>query len=125
MRGLEIVQYVDLHGPVGVTEIARAFGGDKGSVSRLVSAAEVDGWLEKTPAGIVLGPRSAMLGDTSPVSRAIQDARPLIEAVSGATGLVTQALVLAGARAVGVGVSGPATRKLQPYMRRPRFPLFA
>jgi DNA-binding IclR family transcriptional regulator len=125
MRGLEIVQFVDLHGPVSISDIAREFQVDKGSISRLVAAAEIDGWLERRPSGIVVGPRSALLGDTTPAARALRDAEPLIEAVSGATGLVTQALALSGDRAVGLAISGPASKNVEAYMRRPKFPLFA
>src|SRR4051812_39341543 len=125
MRGLEIIQYVDLHGPVSMADISREFGVDKGSVSRLVASAEVDGWLERTPAGIVVGPRSALLGDTTPTAQALADAVPLLDAIAGATGLVTQALVLAGGRAVGIAVSGPRNKRVEAYMRRPKFPLWA
>jgi DNA-binding IclR family transcriptional regulator len=123
MRGLEVAQYVDLYGPVGISDLARHFNVDKGSISRLVKVAEVDGWLMRTPAGVVLGPRAALLGDTSPVARAAEESRSLLEALTGATGLVTQALALAGNRAIGLATAGPSG-PAETYFRRPRFPLW-
>jgi DNA-binding IclR family transcriptional regulator len=125
MRGLEMVQYVDLHGVVTIGELAQEFSVDKGTVSRLVTAAEVDGWLIRTTGGVTLGPRSALLGDTTPVAYAVHEVRPLLEAVVGATGVGAQALILSGSRAVGIATAGPAGTELAGYLRRPKFPLWA
>ena len=96
LRGLDLIEIVGLHGPLTVTEIARQTGMDLSIVSRTVTACEHDGWLIRTGGKILVGPRCALLGLTSPASDAIRRAEPLVRAIAAATGVTASASALVG-----------------------------
>jgi DNA-binding IclR family transcriptional regulator len=96
MRGLDLIEEVGRSGPLTVTELARRTGVHITIVSRIVSACEPAGWLSRVDGKIVTGPRCALLGLSSPVSRTIRDAEPLVAALAGVTGLQAAALGLVG-----------------------------
>jgi DNA-binding IclR family transcriptional regulator len=100
IRGLNLLEVLDHHGPLTITELAARTGMDKGTVSRTVSACVTDGWLARAERGVVLGPRCALLGRRALGSDVISRAEPLVHAVAGATGLMTQAFGLVGPTAV-------------------------
>jgi DNA-binding IclR family transcriptional regulator len=100
IRGLYLLEVLDRHGPLTITELAARTGMDKGTVSRTVSACVTDGWLARAERGVVLGPRCALLGRRALGSDVIDRAEPLAHAVAGATGLMTQAFGLVGPTAV-------------------------
>ncbi len=95
-RGLRMLEVVGIDGPIGVSELARRLGVDKAAVSRMVAVSVEDGWLLRTKAGIVLGPRLPALGYDTPISVAIREMQPIVDAVAGVTGLFTQACGLIG-----------------------------
>jgi DNA-binding IclR family transcriptional regulator len=105
LKGLALLQALDV-GPMTVSELAQRLGYDKATVSRLVAAAELDGWVTRTGRDLTVGPRAALLGMTTPASRAARNAEPLVQALAGVTGLVAQALGLVGSRAVGLAAAG-------------------
>jgi IclR family transcriptional regulator, acetate operon repressor len=112
MRGLGLLETIDLHGPITITELARLSGIDTSIVSRTVSALERDGWIVRNEAKVELGPRAALLGHSSAAALAVRRAEPLVHAVAGATGLLTQAYGLVGTRAAvlaAAGGRGPST----------------
>jgi DNA-binding IclR family transcriptional regulator len=106
MRGLNLLEVLDHNGPLTITELASRTGIDKGTVSRTVSACVADGWLVRVERGVVLGPRCALLGRRALGSDVIGRAEPLVHAVAGATGLMTQALGLVGPMAVLLASAG-------------------
>jgi DNA-binding IclR family transcriptional regulator len=106
MRGLALLETIDLRGPMTVMELARDSGVDKSIVSRIVTALERDGWVARHAAKIEVGPRAALLGHTSQASRAVRRAEPLVHAIAGVTGLLTQAYGLIGPRAVVLASAG-------------------
>lgn len=106
MRGLRLLEIVALEGPIGVSDLARRLGTDKAGVSRMVTAAEKDGWLTRTPEGVQLGPRLPVLGYDTHISASMRDLRPLMEAIAGVTGLLVQACCLIGDQMVPVLSSG-------------------
>jgi len=110
LRGLQLLEALDVHGPLTVTELAQATGVDKSWVSRIVTACEPDGWIVRENGRISLGPRAALLAHTSPTERLIRRAQPLLDAIAGVTGLMAQAYTLVGAHAtvVAAAASGPA-----------------
>lgn len=108
LRGLAVLELVDRYGPIGITDLARRVGADKASVSRLVAAAEVEGWFARQDGKVVLGPRAALLGQATPTSLVVRQAEPLVHAVAGVTGLLTQAVALVGRHAVALtSAAGP------------------
>jgi len=106
MRGLALLETIDLRGPMTVMELARHSDLDKSIVSRTISALERDGWVARHQTKIELGPRAALLGHTSRVSHAVRRAEPLVHAIAGVTGLLTQAYGLIGTRAVVLASAG-------------------
>jgi DNA-binding IclR family transcriptional regulator len=106
MRGLALLETIDLRGPMTVMELSRHSGLDKSIVSRTVTALEHDGWVARHKAKIEVGPRAALLGHTSQASRAVRRAEPLVHAIAGVTGLLTQAYGLIGTRAVVLASAG-------------------
>lgn len=106
MRGLNLLEVLDHSGPLTITELASHTGIDKGTVSRTVSACVADGWMVRVERGVVLGPRCALLGRRALGSDVIDRAEPLVHAVAGATGLMTQALGLVGPMAVLLASAG-------------------
>lgn len=100
LRGLALLEIVDRHGPLTITELAKRTGVDKATVSRLVASCLVDGWVMKTPRGVTLGPRTALLGRWGFGSDVIRAAEPLVHAVAGTTGLLTHAYGLVGSSVV-------------------------
>jgi DNA-binding IclR family transcriptional regulator len=106
VRGLTLLETIDLRGPMTVMELSRYSGLDKSIVSRTVSALERDGWVSRHEAKIEVGPRAALLGHTSQASRAVRRAEPLVHAIAGVTGLLTQAYGLVGSHAVVLASAG-------------------
>ena len=100
MRGLGLLELIDLYGPLTVTELARRSGTDKSIVSRMISSCEPDGWVVRSDGKLSLGPRAALLGHSSPAAATIRQAEPLVHAVAGVTGLLTQVYGLVGTSAV-------------------------
>lgn len=106
LRGLKLLETIDVYGPLTITEIARLTGQDKSWVSRLVKACESDGWVVRESGRIALGPRAALLAYSSEAAEMIRTAQPLMDAVAGVTGLMAQAYVVAGNRATVVAAAG-------------------
>ena len=96
LRGLELIEVVGAHGSMTVTEIAREMGLEPSIVSRTVAACETDGWLIRVNGKVAVGPRSALLGLTSPTTDAIHRADPLIRALAGVLGVTATAGALIG-----------------------------
>jgi DNA-binding IclR family transcriptional regulator len=113
MRGLNLLEVLDHHGPLTITELALRTGMDKGTVSRTVSACVADGWLVRAEGRVVLGPRCALLGRRALGSDVMSRAEPLIHAVAGATGLMTQALGLVGHEVVLLASAGGRGGEIQ------------
>lgn len=112
MRGLSLLEAIDLSGPITVMELARLTGVDKSMVSRTVGALEPDGWVVRNNGKVEVGPRAALLGHASTGARMLREAEPLVHAVAGVTGMLTQVYGLVGTRAVvlaAAGGRGPAT----------------
>ncbi|HEX3617989.1 MAG TPA: MarR family transcriptional regulator [Solirubrobacteraceae bacterium] len=106
LRGLELLETIDVHGPVTVTELARLTGHDKSTVSRTLTACEPDGWIVRDHGRVALGPRAALLAYASTAGELIRRAQPLVEALAGVTGLTAQAYALVGTRATVVAAAG-------------------
>lgn len=106
LRGLELLETIDIHGPVTVTELARLTGHDKSTVSRMLTACEPEGWIERDRGHVTLGPRAALLAYVSTAGELIRRAQPLVEALAGVTGLTAQAYALVGSRATVVAAAG-------------------
>jgi IclR family transcriptional regulator, acetate operon repressor len=100
MRGLALLEVIDRHGPITVTQLARRTGIDVGTVSRTVTACAADGWVVKTGRGVLLGPRAALLGRAGHGADVITAAEPLVHTIAGITGLTTHAYGLVGASVV-------------------------
>jgi DNA-binding IclR family transcriptional regulator len=96
LRGLDLIEEIGRHGPITVSELARRTGVHITIVSRTVKACETEGWLVRDDGRILPGPRCALLGMTSPVSRTIQEAEPLVRAIAAVTGLAASADGLVG-----------------------------
>ena len=115
LRGLDLMEIVDMSGPLTISEIARQLGIDVSTVSRTVAACERDGWLVRHEGRIAVGPRCALLGLNSPATRAIRAAEPLVHAITAAAGVGATASALVGAQTmilasavVSGGAAGPA-----------------
>jgi DNA-binding IclR family transcriptional regulator len=113
LRGLDLIEVVDLEGPLTITEIARHTGIELSTVSRTVAACEPDGWLVRVDGRIMTGPRCALLGLMSPATRAIHAAEPLVRAITAAVGVTTSASALVGREVMVLasemaGETGPA-----------------
>lgn len=112
MRGLALLETIDAHGPITIMELARLGEADKSIISRTVRALEDEGWVVRGGGKIQLGPRAALLGHSSPGGEALRLAEPLVHAVAGVTGMLTQAYGLVGSRAVVIAAAngrGPST----------------
>jgi DNA-binding IclR family transcriptional regulator len=112
MRGLALLETIDQHGPLTVMELVRETGIEKSIVSRTLTALAREGWVVRNKAKVELGPRAALLGHSSPAALAVRRAEPLVHAVAGVTGLLTQAYGLVGSRALvlaAAGGRGPST----------------
>jgi DNA-binding IclR family transcriptional regulator len=96
LRGLDLIEEVGRQGPLTVTELSRRTGVDITIVSRTVKACEPGGWLVRVDGKVLPGPRCALLGLASPVSRTIATAEPLVRALAGVTGLAAAAEGLVG-----------------------------
>jgi DNA-binding IclR family transcriptional regulator len=96
LRGLDLIEEVGRHGPMTITELARRTGVHITIVSRTVKACEPEGWLVRVDGKVLPGPRCALLGLTSPVSRTIGEAEPLVRAIAAVTGLAASADGLVG-----------------------------
>jgi DNA-binding IclR family transcriptional regulator len=106
LRGLELLETIDVHGPVTVTELARITGHDKSTVSRMLSACEPEGWIVRDHGRVTLGPRAALLAYASASGEQIRRAQPLVEALAGVTGLTAQAYGLVGRHATVLAAAG-------------------
>ncbi len=123
LRGLRLLETVDFYGPLTISALARHVGVDKATASRMVAACEVDGWLVRDIDGVRIGPRAAMLGQDAPAGHAFRNAEPLVHAVCGVTGLMTQAYALVGRYAVVMSAANPGGERF-PYGLTTRFPLW-
>jgi DNA-binding IclR family transcriptional regulator len=110
MRGLELLETIDIHGPVTVTELARLTGHDKSTVSRMLTACEPNGWIVRDHGRVTLGPRAALLAYVSTSGELIRRAQPLVEAIAGVTGLTAQAYALVGTRATVLAAAGGSSQ---------------
>lgn len=97
IRGLSLVEAVGAE-PSTISDLARRLDLDKSIVSRLVAAAEADGWLVRRDGVIELGPRSAALGRSSDARDVERIAAELAHALSGVTGLDAMVFQYAGDR---------------------------
>jgi DNA-binding IclR family transcriptional regulator len=96
LRGLDLIEEVGRGGPMTVTELARRTGIHITIVSRTIKACEPEGWLLRIDGKVLPGPRCALLGMSSPVSRTIREAEPLVRAIAAVTGLDASADGLVG-----------------------------
>lgn len=96
LRGLDLIEEVGRNGPMTVSELSRRTGVHITIVSRTIKACESEGWLVRIDGKILPGPRCALLGLTSPVSRTIHEAEPLVRAIAAVTGLAASADGLVG-----------------------------
>jgi DNA-binding IclR family transcriptional regulator len=112
MRGLGLLQVIDRHGPITVTQLARRTGIDLGTVSRTVTACAADGWVVKTARGVMLGPRAALLGRSGHGADVITAAEPLVHTIAGITGLTTHAYGLVGSSVVLLAYANGRTEQL-------------
>ncbi len=124
MRGLVLLETIDLYGPITVTELARRTGIDKSIVSRTLAACERDGWVVRHAGQVTLGPRAALLAHLSPTAALIREAEPLIDAISGVTGCLAQACTLAGGSALVIAAAGPSSPAFRSGLSA-EFPLYA
>lgn len=99
-RALSVLDAVDRHDPMGVTELARLLSLDKAVVSRLVAMFEAEGWVVRENGKVALGPRSALLGIETPAARLIGRAQQLTHALAGVTGMNAIAVQLVGIHAI-------------------------
>jgi DNA-binding IclR family transcriptional regulator len=106
MKGLELLETIDVQGSVTVTELARLTGHDKSTISRMLSACEPDGWIVRERGRVMLGPRAALLAYGSIAGQQIRTAQPLVEALAGVTGLTAQAYALVGTGATVIAAAG-------------------
>jgi DNA-binding IclR family transcriptional regulator len=96
LRGLDLIEEVGRHGPLTVTELSRRTGIHITIVSRTIKACEPEGWLVRIDGKVLPGPRCALLGLASPVTRTIAQADPLVRAIAAVTGLAASADGLVG-----------------------------
>lgn len=110
LRGLDLIEEVGRNGPMTVTELARRTGVHITIVSRTIKACEPEGWLVRVDGKVLPGPRCALLGMTSPVSRTIHEAEPLVRTIAAVTGLAASADGLVGSDLMlltSFGTAGP------------------
>jgi IclR family acetate operon transcriptional repressor len=126
LRGLTLLELVDQQGPMGVSDLARRLGVDKSGVSRMVAAAQKEGWVARTEdAKVVLGPRAALLGIDSDTMPIVRRAEPLVHAIAGVTGFYAQANLLVGTEATSVASAAGDGLPTLPVGLRARLPLWA
>jgi hypothetical protein len=125
LRGLDLIETVDLAGPLTITEISRRLGIDISTVSRTVAACEREGWLVRQDGRIVTGPRCALLGLASPAAHAIRAAEPLVRAIAAATGITATASALVGHEAMFLTAATPDSAPAIPPGPPSRVPLYA
>jgi DNA-binding IclR family transcriptional regulator len=106
IRGLSLLEAIDLSGPITVMDLVRLTGVDKSMVSRTLRALEGDGWVVRDHGKVEVGPRAALLGHASTGARMLREAEPLVHAVAGVTGMLTQVYGLVGTRAVVLAAAG-------------------
>ncbi|WP_188680532.1 MarR family transcriptional regulator [Subtercola lobariae] len=124
LRGLRLLEIVDFAGPLTISQLARELEVDKATASRMVSACEADGWVVRDEGGrVLIGPRSALLGQGAAAGVSLRVAEPLIHAVSGVTGMLTQAIALVGGVCVVLASADPVGAKI-PYGLTTNFPLW-
>jgi DNA-binding IclR family transcriptional regulator len=123
LRGLRLLETVDFYGPLSISALARHLGVDKATASRMVAACEPEGWLARDADGVRIGPRAAMLGQDAVAGQSLRLAEPLVHAVCGVTGLLTQALGLVGRSAVVLASAAQGGARF-PYGLTTRFPLW-
>jgi DNA-binding IclR family transcriptional regulator len=96
LRGLDLIEEVGRNGPMTVSELSRRTGVHITIVSRTIKACEPEGWLVRVDGKVLPGPRCALLGLASPVSRTIAEAEPLVRTIAAVTGLAASADGLVG-----------------------------
>ena len=106
MRGLRLLETVDVYGPLSISALARHLGVDKATASRMVASCEPDGWLVRDGDGVRIGPRAALLGQGDRSVEAVRLAESLVHAVSGVTGAHVQAVGLVGRHVVVLASAG-------------------
>ncbi len=115
LRGLSTLEMLATEA-LGVSEIARRLDVDKAGVSRVLNQLHAEGWVLRTGARYVLGPRALGLAavDQPDVRRR---ATRLTEEVHGLTGLTAIVLRLAGDGAQPVALAGspPHLEREEPY----------
>ncbi|MDO9410401.1 IclR family transcriptional regulator [Patulibacter sp.] len=96
-RGLAILETLDDRS-VGVRELARRLGIDKGALSRTLALLAREGWAVRDAGGYRLGPRAHALGATGGSREAVARAARIAHVVSGLTGASVFVMQLAGVR---------------------------
>ncbi|MEV4423482.1 helix-turn-helix domain-containing protein [Patulibacter sp. NPDC049589] len=108
-RGLTILEALGERS-VGVRELARQLGFDKGALSRTLAMLAREGWAVRDAGGYRLGPRAQALGAGGDSRGAIARAARIAHVVSGLTGATTFVMQLAGSRPLLVATTpGPET----------------
>lgn len=119
VRGLDLLEAVDFYGPLSAADLSRRLGWDKATVSRAIKACVQLGWLERIDSRICIGPRASLLGKDNGAGQAALSAQPIVHAVSGVTGLLTQAYVLVGTSAMAIASATPTPWPPMPHIRLP------
>jgi DNA-binding IclR family transcriptional regulator len=123
LRALKLLETVDFYGPLTITELARHLEVDKATASRMVASCEPDGWLVRDSQGVRIGARAAMLGQDAVAGQAVRTAQPLVHAVCGVTGALTQAVGLVGAAGVVLASAWTSSAQVRLGLTT-RFPLW-
>jgi DNA-binding IclR family transcriptional regulator len=114
LNRLAMFEVLDTLGPLTISELAEHSGSDIAVVSRTVAACEPDGWISRIGGRVAIGPRFTLLGHVGPAADLMATAAPLVHAMAGVTGLLSQAYALIGSESVLVATaagrtpSGPA-----------------
>ncbi len=124
LRGLALLEVLDEIGSIGISDLARRLGSDKGAVSRMVTACESDGWVVRRAGKVELGPRAALLGQSSATSRLVRHVEPIAHAVAGVTGLLVQVSSLVGAKVISIATASGEDRAMPSGLDN-RLPLWA
>ncbi|CAN5333817.1 hypothetical protein BH09ACT10_BH09ACT10_23980 [soil metagenome] len=85
LRGLAALEAVGQR-PRTLSDLSRDLGIDKATLSRLISAGELQGWFVRVDSQIRLGPRGAALGSESVARQFEGHAREMAHATAGSTG---------------------------------------
>jgi len=96
-RGLSILEALGDRS-VGVRELARRLGIDKGALSRTLTLLAREGWAVRDAGGYRLGPRAQALGAAGDTRGTIARAGRIAHVVSGLTGASAFVMQLAGSR---------------------------